>query len=1306
MSTTGDPWEDGAPRPRRARFRRPGNGGNEAWRGQDFPARQAPADAYGQPGDGTDPRALRGPGFGSRAPAEFGADGYGAADYPDSGYADGPGRPGFAGPSRVRGPRAVPPGQRVARPGYPGAPGNRTERPYAAAEPSSYPYPPGGAPYPPAGLPYPAGGQQPYPDVRPYSPGARPYAPRSGTPYGLGPAPAALPAPPAAADGPRSGEIYTADTDPYGYHAGSLAEGRDAAGSPGPAGYGPPAAGYGPPAAGYRAPAAGYRAPADGYRAPAPGYGAPGGEHPGSQYRGGDGRAAGYGGPPGSYGAAPAPRRALPGPGAPPASYGGPPAGYPGPANGYGRPIPPAVPGGPGYEFGYGGGPEPVEPRAPGGRLPGGSGAGREPVAADDFTGPGNLAGPGFPGADGFVDGAPTQRFQAGRPGYEFGYRPAAPPRSAPAGPPAGDRGDVRAGYAGASAGYAFTPTVTQPPGAGGGYGQDRLAGPPGFEFTGPIRAVRPLPRQPLALPAGGDDRRDDEDSLRPRGWARLGAAFRQPVSDDPKAPPPPLSAAGVKRWALRVALPVMSAVAVGIAAFATFGGSSGATGPAPSTLSLGFPSATSAVSDFTTTPADASRGIEQSLSRVASVGPVVVATGSQAGARIGRAQFFVSTDGGRTWQLATEQAQAGGDPPPGHPATQIAGGPGAWLAIGPDAIWTSQDGKTWTLAATQGITPIKPGDRVNVLKRTGAGFLAAGENAGHPVIWTSANGVTWQRFAGAQLRLPAAGAVGGIAFAAATAKATVISGTVTKGTGRGATRIPGVWRSTDGGGTWTAVNIPVSNGAQNAIVGLASTANGLVAIRPGVSRQAGADAVAYFSADGAAWKFGDALTSQGGLTVGPVSGGGDGAVVTGRSGGNTVAFSSTNGTSWTQAATLANAGTISGVAAGPGGSIIGAGAGAAGQLGSQDVLAVDNAGRSSLVNVAGIAGAVQAQVAVNGLAASGADQVAVGSANGFPATWFSADAGNSWARGTGTPASALSRPGLQELTGVTHGAAGWVAVGGVRADATQHPVVVTSASGRAWQAADNAPAFAGAGLFTTAAAAGRPGYVIVGRQVTGGRTIAAAWWSAGLTGWQRAADASPGALDGAGTARQMQAVAAGAGGFVAVGSAGAQPAAWTSANGRTWRMAGLPMPSGATKAQLEQVAVNGGRVVAIGMSATADGQTAPFAAVSVNGGTTWTESLLPTPNGAAAVNAVAATGTGFTATGNYGTGGRQDVVIWTSTDGLTWKINAPTVPGLGGPGTQQITALAVSGSTLTGAGFTATPASETPTLWRSPIRG
>ena len=96
----------------------------------------------------------------------------------------------------------------------------------------------------------------------------------------------------------------------------------------------------------------------------------------------------------------------------------------------------------------------------------------------------------------------------------------------------------------------------------------------------------------------------------------------------------------------------------------------------------------------------------------------------------------------------------------------------------------------------------------------------------------------------------------------------------------------------------------------------------------------------------------------------------------------------------------------------------------------------------------------------------------------------------------------------------------------------------------------------------------------------------------------------------------------------------------------------------------------------------------------------------MPVPSGMASVTALTVAGGEFTATGTYGsTLGNQDVVIWTSRDGIVWKAATPTGRGLTGPGIQVITGLTVSGSTLTGVGFTASPAAEAPVFWQSPIR-
>jgi hypothetical protein len=213
--------------------------------------------------------------------------------------------------------------------------------------------------------------------------------------------------------------------------------------------------------------------------------------------------------------------------------------------------------------------------------------------------------------------------------------------------------------------------------------------------------------------------------------------------------------------------------------------------------------------------PGQEQQGISQTVDRVVASGNTIVTMGSQTSDGVVRQQFFVSTDGGATWRLASLHAPGGGPAPLGHLAARLAGGPGGWVAVGPHAIWTSPDGVNWTLAATHGIIPQLPGDQFLVLTNTAQGFLAAGmaQASGggtQAVIWTSKDGLAWQRKTAAQLGLTALGATAqGIVYAASHGAATVISGGVTSG-GVGPTA---VWLSTDGGSTWTAVTIPADHG-------------------------------------------------------------------------------------------------------------------------------------------------------------------------------------------------------------------------------------------------------------------------------------------------------------------------------------------------------------------------------------------------------------------------------------------------------------------------------------------------------------
>ena len=359
--------------------------------------------------------------------------------------------------------------------------------------------------------------------------------------------------------------------------------------------------------------------------------------------------------------------------------------------------------------------------------------------------------------------------------------------------------------------------------------------------------------------------------------------------------------------------------------------------------------------------------------------------------------------------------------------------------------------------------------------------------------------------------------------------------------------------------------------------------------------------------------------------------------------------------------------------------------------------------------------------VEVAALAAGGATEVAVGSASRGCALWVSVDGGSSWRRAA-LPSAAARQATAGQLAGVAHGPSGWLAVGGAAAGpaAALRPAVIGSADGRTWTVAGTGAAFAGPGRIVTAGvSAGPGGYVIVGTESAGSRTVAAAWYAPGLTGWRRAADAGPGALDGPGN-RAMNAVTATGRGFVAVGVAGDRPAVWRSSDGRAWTLATLALPPGAASAAFDYVAANGGVVAAVGTEVTTAGQRRPFAAVSTDAGADWTAAPLPLPTAggpgaAVAATALTAAGGGFTATGTYGVPGESDVVVWTlpagSAGGAAWTEVTPPGTGLAGPGVQAITALTATGVTLTGVGFTATsgPTSASmrtePTIWQSPVR-
>ncbi|HUB21858.1 MAG TPA: serine/threonine-protein kinase [Streptosporangiaceae bacterium] len=690
----------------------------------------------------------------------------------------------------------------------------------------------------------------------------------------------------------------------------------------------------------------------------------------------------------------------------------------------------------------------------------------------------------------------------------------------------------------------------------------------------------------------------------------------------------------------------------------------------------------------FGTYPGQRNRGVLQTISRIVASGNTIVTTGAQVSDGTVRQQFFASADGGATWRLASVHGPGGGLAPAGHAATRVAGGPAGWLATGPQAIWTSRDGLSWTLAATHGVTPQRPGDQVYVLTATADGFLAAGQTPApgggtQAVIWTSPNGLTWHRMTAAHAGLDAEGQdVTSVSYAAWVGDATVIAGNLSTGGW-------GTWLSTDGGTTWTPVAVPVGHGADGAISGLGSDSSGLIAVRPG----AAGDAIAYFSPNGQTWQYAGTIGTEGGFRPAVVKGSGYGFVVTGtNAAGDDLAYTSTgDGSAWRPTRPLGTeASYASGLAATVGSDeeVIAAGSTAATKTGQQAVvLRASTSGTVRPVALDAIPGAVVPEVAVNALAYAGGQEIAVGSADGYPAIWRKTAAG-SWTLASTLPlVSDIS--GQSALTSVTHGAAGWLAVG------TPGPVAYTSANGATWQPASS---IAGDlhGVVGVAAAAGPQGYVIVGKLIAaGGACVADVWWSAGLVTWTRAHDVT----DASGSS-QVLAVAAGPHGFISAGSHDGQPAVWTTADGSSWTTIVLPLAAGSSGV-LQQIAIDGHRVVALG-TRTAAGTTTPLAEVSADGGRTWRQVPLSGPGADVAVTALTADSGGFAAAVQAGAPGQQQVTIWTSADGASWR--QADLGGLSGSGSHQLAALAPTGSTVTGIGVTASAQSQQPFIVTAPI--
>ena len=523
------------------------------------------------------------------------------------------------------------------------------------------------------------------------------------------------------------------------------------------------------------------------------------------------------------------------------------------------------------------------------------------------------------------------------------------------------------------------------------------------------------------------------------------------------------------------------------------------------------------------------------------------------------------------------------------------------------------------------------------------------------------------------------------ISYATWAGDATVIAGNLAGGGW-------GTWLSTDGGTRWTRTAVPTDHGAQNTISGLGSDSSGLIAIRPGTA----GNAIAYFSPDGRTWRYAATIGAAGAFRPAVVKGSQYGFVVTGTDAAGTyLAYTATGtGTIWAPTGSLGAAASYASAPAatvGTGGTVIAGGSTAATKTGQQAVvLQASTTGTVRPVPLTAIPGAVIPQVAVNGLAVADGQQIAVGSADGYPAIWRKTARG-SWALVSSLPLVS-SIHGRVALTSITHGSHGWLAVG------TPGPVAYTSANGITWQPAAGSITNDLHGVVAVAAAAGQGGYAIVGKLITpSGACVADVWWSPDLATWTRAHDVN----DTDGGSSQVLAVAADAHGFISAGSDEGQPAVWVTANGRAWTTVDLPLPASATGV-LQQIAISGNRVTALGQQTVA-GVTTPLAELSVDGGRTWRQVPFSASGSHATITALTADSGGFTAAVQTGLPGQQQVTIWTSADGTSWTRSR--FSGLSGGGTHQLTALAPSGTAVTGIASTLTPLRQQPIILILPAR-
>lgn len=721
----------------------------------------------------------------------------------------------------------------------------------------------------------------------------------------------------------------------------------------------------------------------------------------------------------------------------------------------------------------------------------------------------------------------------------------------------------------------------------------------------------------------------------------------------------------------------------------------------------------------FATDPSATTDGRVQELRGVAAVDNTIVAVGSETGGDYYRGQFLASSDGGRTWRLARVRTPDGGEPPPGEFPERVAGAPGRWSALGGSSVrrvvWTSTDGMTWIRQPDSAASAFRGGDQVNAITRADSGFIAVGTAGGrgrarHAAAWTSADGRDWTRLPATAFPTGGGGRALRLDRVAARGITVVASGTVGKPAAAGGGR-EALWRSSDGGRTWTRLTVPRPRGSAGPLGDVAAGPGGFYAVRDarvtGKLRKRlgpGRLALVLRSLDGLRWTPIGHIRTPGYVRAARLAGSSAAlaALITVRDG-RTLVFRSADGVVWRSGGEVEPrpGRTLTDAAVTPT-AIAVTGRQGAGETTGAYLAAFGGAGP---VDLGRVPDAVHPERRIIEVAAHSSRAVAVGSANGQAAVWTSSD-GSTWSRGHAL-GDAFGGPGQQRLYDVIYGGKGWLAVG-VSGNGRRRPLVVTSPDGQAWRAVGGRVfgRRGGGEQSTYGITYGPRGYVVVGERVVKGRSTAVAWRSTDAVRWSGPADTGR-------RGTSMRDVAASTAGYVAVGTrnegTAPRPAVWISPDGRRWTAAlrEPPMPPGLTGGGLDRVIARGDTIVAAGWVLDPRGKdgVASYLAVSADGGRTWQRPALPDdgrPTGP--VTAATATDGGFVVAVASGPVSRDRVALWSSVDGRSWRARYPEGRGLTGPGTHRLTGITPYQGTLLTVGFTGDHRRDVPLLWQTAL--